>query len=52
MNKVDQSRLEFTVNKWLTLEKPGLDIAVEVPAHGDEWPGQYIVGHMISCYLI
>lgn len=36
---VDKKQIEFVINKWLTLEKPGFDIAVEVPVQGKDWPG-------------
>ena len=43
MNMVDKTQIEFAINKWLTLERPGFDIAIEVPTEGRDWPSIYFL---------
>ncbi|WAR22969.1 LOXH1-like protein [Mya arenaria] len=38
VRRIDDTHLVFTINKWLTLERPGFDIAVEVAVSGSDWP--------------
>ncbi|XP_052774352.1 lipoxygenase homology domain-containing protein 1-like isoform X2 [Mya arenaria] len=44
VRRIDDTHLVFTINKWLTLERPGFDIAVEVAVSGSDWPvREYVV---------
>ena len=38
-NKQDKSEIEFPINRKLCLDSNGMDIAVEVPVKGQDWPG-------------
>ena len=42
-NKQDKSEIEFQINRKLCLESKGMDIAVEVPVKGQDWPGIVIL---------
>ena len=39
-NKQDKSEVEFPIYRNLSLESQGMDIAVEVPVKGQDWPGK------------
>lgn len=39
-NKLDKTELEFPIDRRLCLDSKGMDIAVEVPAKGHDWPGK------------